>query len=367
MRTLVFSLLAVSLIATSGFSAEYRGGESIVVNAGDSLGNDLISASRYVDILGIIDGDLYSATQRLNMEGEIAEDLFAAAQEITIRGKVEDMVLGAGQSITIDGEVGGDVVAFGAEVRITPRARIKGNLFVGCSSLSLDGGRVDGWVRGTAGDLYLNGIVGDSVTIEAGAVRFGYDYSAAKGTRLTMKKQLDDEIQNVPSNLVVNIKEESAFYETGFFYWSLLAMLIVGLVISAIFKNFTYNLLSYMGKNIPKNIGIGLIILIAFPIVIAILVVLILTIPAALILLAFYLITLYLSSIFTGLYIGKYIFEVSGKRKKQPNLILPLIVGLIVVVLLSHLPVIGWLIKLAVISFGAGGFVLYLWEMKSAN
>jgi len=366
MKLLIVVLLTLSISAI-GFSAEYRGSESIVINEGDSLGNDLISASRYVDVLGFIDGDQYSASQRINVEGEIAEDFFGAAQEINIKGKVNDMVFGAAEKITIDGEVGGDVVAFGSEVRITPRSHIHGNLFVGCGFLSLDGGRVDGWVRGRAGDLFLNGSVGDSVILEAGTVRFGNDYTASQGTHLTLKEQLDKSTRDLPPNLVLDIKKETAFYESGIFYWSIVAMFIVGLLISLIFKDFTYHLLNYAGKNILKNIGIGFLLLIASPVVIAILAILILTLPAALILLALYLIILYISSIFTGLFVGKYAFELTGKKEERLNLVLPLIVGLIIIVLLSHLPVVGWLIKLVIISFGMGSFILYLWGLKADN
>lgn len=366
MKLLIGTVLIFSTFVL-GFSAEYRSGESIVINEGDSLGNDLVSASRHVDILGFIERDIYSAGQRINVEGEIGEDFFGAAQEINIRGKVNDMVFGAGESITIDGEVGGDVVAFASEVRITPRAHIHGNLFVGCGSLSMDGGIITGWTRGAAGDLYLNGSVGDSVSLEAGKVRFGNNYSASQGTHLTLKEDLDRSAPNLPRNLAISIKKESAFYERGFFYWSLIAMFIVGLLISLIFKNFTNSLLNYAGKNILKNTGIGFLLLIASPVVIAILVILIITIPVALILLALYLIVLYLSSILTGLYVGKYVLELTWKKGRRLNLVLPLTVGLIIIVLLSHLPVVGWLVKLAVISYGMGSFVMYLWERKAAN
>jgi len=367
MKHFIAMLLAVIVLMTTGFSADYRGDQSVRVNAGDSLVTDLISGSRYVDILGYIDGDVYSGCQRMNVEGEVTDDIFSGAQEIIIKGKVGGMVVSAGQYITIEGEVGGDVIAFGAEVRVTPLAHIKGNLFVGSGSLMLDGGRVDGWIKGGAGQLYLNGSVGEQVSLEAGDVRFGGDYNAPQGTKLTLKKYLDKDAGNLPANLEIVIKKQKAFYQSGFFYWSLIAMFIVGLLISLIFKNFTYNLLNVAGQNILKNAGVGFLFLIAVPIAIIILAVLILTIPAALILLAFFLILLYLSSIFSGLYVGKYLFGLMGKKEERPSLVLPLIVGLLIIVLLSRLPFIGWLIKLAVISFGMGSFVVYLWGFKKVE
>lgn len=364
MKYLFTILFAIAVLTTSVLSADYRGDESVRINPGDSLFTDLISGCRHLDILGYVDGDVYSGSQRMVVEGEVTDDIFSGAQEITIRGKVGDMVMSAGQYVTIDGEVGGDVIAFGAEVRITPRAHIRGNLFVGSGSLMLDGGRVDGWIKGGAGQLYLNGSVGELVSMEAGDVRFGSDYNAPQGTKLTLKKDLAEHAPNLPANLETVIKKEKAFYQSGFFYWSLVSMFIVGLLISLIFKNFTYNLLNIAGQNILKNTGVGFLFLLAAPLGILISAALILTIPIAVILLTLFLILLYLSSIFSGLYVGKYIFELAGKKSDRPNLLLPLVVGLIIVVLLSKLPIIGWLMKLVVISFGMGSFVMYLWGFR---
>lgn len=368
MKSFITVFLVLIIFPAIIYGADYRGDESILINTSDSLLTDLISGSRYVDILGFVDGDIYSGCQRMNVEGEVTEDFFVGAQEINIRGKISDIAMCAGQVINVDGEIGGDLIAFGAEVRISQRAHIKGNIFVGSGSFILDGGKVDGWIRGGSGDLYLNGSVGDSVNLDAGDVRFGPNYNAPMGTRLIMKKDLDlTTLKNRPSDLTVIVKKNKAFYKSGFFYWSIITMFIVGLLISLVFKNFTYNLLSVAEENFLKNIGVGFLSLIVTPLIIVILAVLILTIPVALILLAVFLIVLYLSSIFTGIYVGKYLFELLGNKEEKPNLIIPLIAGLLVVVLLSKLPFIGWLIKLTVISFGMGSFVIYLVGLRKAK
>lgn len=365
MKQLAIVFSVAVMVAMSAFAAEYRGDERLIINPQDTLFADLFAGSRITDILGYIEGDVYSGCQRINVEGEITEDLFAAAQEINLRGKVGDMLIGAGQSITIDGEVGGDVVAFGGEVRLTPRANIKGNLFIGSGSFMMDGGSVGGWIRGGAGDIYLNGSVADSIILEAGSIEFGNGFRAPAGTKLILSKELDESrLAELPENVAVVVKPKKPFYQSGFLYWSVIAMFVMGLLISLIFKNFIYGLLAAAGENVLKNIGVGFLSLILAPIAVVILAILILTIPAALILLGLFLILLYLSSIFTGLYMGKYIFELLGQTSERPNLILPLIVGLILVVLLSKIPFIGWLIKLTVICFGMGSFITYMWRLR---
>ena len=347
-------------------AADYRGEEAVRIGAGDSLFTDLFAGARSVDIFGYVDSDVYAACQRITIEGEVAEDVLTFCQELSIRGKVGDMVSGFAKSILIDGQVGGDVHAFGGDVRITERAHIKGNLFVGTGNFRFEGGRVDGWIRGGAGKVYLNGSVGRQLELEVlDKVRFGVDYHAAQGTELTLKKDLDRATaENLPEDLEIIIKERPAFYRSGFLYWSFISMLIFGILIMMVFKNFSRVLLSYAADNIVRNSGIGLLYLLITPLIIIILLLLVVTIPVALILLALYLILLYLSSILTALYVGNYVMTVVREEKSPNKLILPLLVGLLFVVLLPKLPFIGWLVGLAIVCFGGGSIIAYLWSLK---
>ena len=98
--------------------------------------------------------------------------------------------------------------------------------------MTMEGGRIDGEIYGYGSEVYLNGMVGKRVDIEADQVRFGVDYRANQGTKLTLQNDSDrKKIKNVPEDLEIIIEEKRAFYESAFFYWSLIAMFTVGVLL----------------------------------------------------------------------------------------------------------------------------------------
>lgn len=363
-----FNLFILVLIFVSiTNAAEYRADESVYVNKGDTLESDLFAGAKYVEVLGTLKGDIYAGCQELRIEGEVYDDVIAACQNLSINSKVGDQVVGFAERITIDSEIGGDVLAFGGTVRITKNAHIKGSLYVGTGNLLFEGGRIDGEINGGAGKAYLNGYVGKTVELGAGTVGFGKDYNAVNGTKLKLHKPLPKGAENVPDNLEVIIQEREYFFQGFFFYWSIVAMFVVGLLMVTLFKNFSLDLITYGKKYMLKNVGLGFLFLVVTPIVIVILAVLVLTIPVSLMLLAVYLILLYLSSIIAGLFIGDYFMGMLKKNGNSANLILSLLLGIILIALIPKIPFIGWLSSLLFICFGLGTFVLYIYQLSKAK
>jgi hypothetical protein len=284
---------------------------------------------------------------------------------LDIRGKVHDMLIGFGETMQINGEVDGDVLFFGGILRITEGAKIKGNVFTGCGELRLDGGSIGGYLSGGAGDVYLNGFVKGKVDLEAGDIAFGESYQAKSGTKLTLPKALSEyKPKFVPENLEVIVKPRALFFQEFFFYWYLLSLLIVSFLIVILFKNFSRDYLSYIEKKIGQSLGYGILALILTPFAIIILAILILTIPVSLILLAGYLVLLYLGIAFTALYTGDWVISLFKKDEVSKNLYLSVLVGVLLVALLPGIPFLGWLFSLLFVCFGLGSLLLFIWHLK---
>ena len=368
MKTVIQTMVVLIALLFSLNAAEYKGAEIVTVNEGDTLRSDLFAGCRHVEVYGVVNSDVYAGCETVTIDGEIGDDLLAGCREARITGKVGDGIVFFGQRIYIDGEVGGDVLAFGGEVRISERGVIKGNLFVGAGNLLLEGGRIEGNIRGGAGRTHLNGFVGEDVDIETGFIKFGEGYQAAGGTKLTLHKELNKENAGyVPDNLEVTIQKRERFFQGAFFYWSLIAMFIVGVLIVAFFKNFSRDYLGFTKRELWKNMGLGFLVTLIVPVAILILMLLIFTIPVALMVLAAYFSLLYLSFVFTALSLGDYLFGMLQKNGSAKNLIWPLLLGVIVVMLVSKIPFVGWLFSLAIISFGMGSFIAYIWNLKRTN
>lgn len=368
MKTVWFVFVAILLFGWQAIAADYRGAEMVKVAAGDTVSSDLFAGSRSVYVDGVVEGDVYAGCETITVNGDVQDDLFGFCKQLSVRGTVGDMVVFFGQTMVIEGSVGGDVLAFGGEVRIADGAAIDGNLYVGTGNVVIDGGSINGVIKGGAGTVFLNGTVGQDVDLEARHVRFGADYRAAGGTHLTLKRELDKtKAGNVPDNLQVTIKKRKMFFQSGFFYWSMIAMFITGVLLIALFKNFSRDVVDFARQNMGKNLGIGALSLLAIPIAVIILLVLVVTIPVSLIILALFLVALYIGKVLSALFIGNYLLEAMRKNGAPVNLFAALAIGIILVVLLPQIPFIGWLIKLAIYAFGMGVILVYLWKFKEAG
>jgi cytoskeletal protein CcmA (bactofilin family) len=346
-------------------AAEYKAGDVIRVSSNDTIYTDLFTGARQLNVSGVIKGDIYAGCEQVTVEGKVLDDVHAGCRLLEIKGYVKDMVIGFAETITIDGQVDGDVLAFGKTVRVTPEARIKGNVFVGCGEFQFEGGHIGGNVTGGAGIVYLSGSVGGKVELEAGEISFGEEYQAHGGTILTLPKDISEyELSYVPDDLEVKIKPERKFFQSMFFFWFLVSLLISGFILLAIFKNFSRDYLAFARQKPGPGLGYGALVLFMTPVAIAILAILVLTIPVSLVLLAAYLVLLYISMLFSSLYVGDYVLSIFKKEDGSASMYLSMLAGVIIVVLLPKIPFVGWLFSLAIFSFGMGSFVLYVWQLK---
>ncbi len=363
----LFYIMILSLVLSS-FAAEFKSGESVRVVSGDTMLTDLFAGSANVDIRGYIKGDLYTGCETLNIEGVVEDDVIAGCRRLILTGKVNDMVISFGESVIIDGEVGGDVLVYSGSLKITDRGLVRGNVITGSGEFRLEGGRIYGSVRGSARNSFLNGTIGKGVELEAHNIDFGPDYSSPLGTKLTVTRELDiDKIPFRPADLEIFIKPESSFYQTKFFYWGILAMFVVGIILSIFLKPFLKKLTNSMTERVGLSSGIGFLFLVLTPLAITILLVLIITIPAAMILTAVYLVIVYIGIIITGLFIGDYLLKLLKKGGESGSLIFSMLIGIIIIALFREIPRIGWLIDVGAVCLGAGSLLLYLWDMTQAD
>jgi hypothetical protein len=147
----------------------------------------------------------------------------------------------------------------------------------------------------------------------------------------------------------------------------LLALFVTGILFVLLFPDFTQNLLYYAEMNTIRSILTGLVVLIVTPLLIILLAALVLTIPASVILLTIYLILLYLSFVFTALFVGNYLLSIFHGELSTAGLIWALILGVIIVLLLTKIPLIGWLVQIIVVSVGMGSFMAYLISLRKSR
>jgi len=355
-------ILAIFIQVTMSLAIEFKTGDRVIVGEGDTITTDLFVGAQYLDIRGFVDADVYAGCERITIDGYVKDDVRTGGREIVIRGHVGDGVIAFGQNILLDGDIQGDVIAYGGEVRVS--GTVGGNLYVGCGTLYLEGGRIEGKIDGSSDISKLDGVVKGPVQLKGRSVTFGKSYQADRGTYLVLSEEPDADMQkNAPEYLEVTVIPPKPFYQKLYFYWAVVAAFVLGLVLILLFKNFILNYVNSAVTQTGISLGVGALVLIITPIAVVILLVLVLTIPTALVLTAAYLILLYTATIFAAIVIGD-IVQKLFRKKGERLLLISLIIGLPITTLLAEVPYIGWLLSLLLICFGVGSFSRFVWGFR---
>ncbi|MEI8133117.1 MAG: polymer-forming cytoskeletal protein [Leptolinea sp.] len=108
----------------------------------------------------------------------INDDLFISQETVQVDGTVNGLLVAAGNTVTINGEVNGDVIAAGRTVIITKNAKIDGNLFAGAQNIVMDG-VITGSLFGGSTTLET----GENSSINRNLYYGGYSYIQAVGSK----------------------------------------------------------------------------------------------------------------------------------------------------------------------------------------
>ena len=139
---------------------------------------------------------------------------------------------------------------------------------------------------------------------------------------------------------------------------SLFSLLVIGLVLIALVPKIILNVKEEMMKRPGPSLGWGLVYLIVTPIVAGLLMITIIGLPLGLMIIPLYIIALYVSKVIAALVIGSLLLDrLTKSNKAKGSLIWPLILGVLIFVIVTSIPVIGWAIKLILVLWALGAVV----------
>lgn len=376
------ALLFLSPMATGAVADQAD--ENVYIGPGEVLNQNVFKAGNTVIIEGEINGDLFVAGNVISIKGPIAGSIFVAGNSVNISSKVGGSIFAAGNSVVISGEVDGSIRAAGSNLTID--AKVMENVLSAGANLNLSNQSSVGWDALLAGaSINTNGPIarnaefyGSSVVVNsqiAGNVKVELDgespLTLLPGTKilgnLEYKAPKEELLQIQEGAEVVgetnfNVFDEggkedrdkafSAFFSVAKLIW-FFSLLIVGLIAIAALKKPTKDIAEEIVQNPLKSIGWGLVYFVVTPIIAFLLLFTIIGIPLSLIIIVFYIASLYLVKIFIAIAIGAWLINLINK-KKEPGLGWSLVLGLIVFFILTMLPFIGWIIKLVAVWWGLG-------------
>jgi hypothetical protein len=162
---LVAAFLLLLAVATLAFAEDQllggklRTGDTITVPATETVDGDLYLAGGSVTMDGTVKGDLVAFGGQVTINGSVTGDLMTAGGTVSITGAVDGDIRTAGGQVTVSGPVGEDMLIAGGQTTLASGATIGGDLIASGGTVSV-GGAVTGNIEASAGTYSRGGTVG---------------------------------------------------------------------------------------------------------------------------------------------------------------------------------------------------------------
>lgn len=363
---LVMATLALPIV---GSASEIRSGGSVTIAQNERIPEDLYLSAGTVAFLGTVNRDASIAAGDATIEGTVEGSLNLAAGQADISGTVRGSVRVAGGSVEVTGDIGGDLVVAGGRVKIPSQASIGGDLIVTGGNVDIRGS-IAGDVKGSAMNVTIGGAVRGNVDVDtsrfevANSARISGDvtYSSASSGSISSGANIAGTVERLdqtPWGGSDGWLEQSS----GTLLHALWA-LIAGVVIVAAGPRVA-NAIARNGRSVLAAIGVGLLTLILAPIVAIALTVSLIGLPTGLILLTLFVITLYLTQVFAGLAIGRFILPNGWDDGSRGFNLLAMTLGVIIIAATNLIPVpfASGVISALVTVWGLGAAAMILGEL----
>jgi cytoskeletal protein CcmA (bactofilin family) len=353
------SALLVLTVPAAAMASEVRNGTAAGVAPGETLDDDLFATGQTVTVAGRVTGDVYATGQTVVVTGTLEGDLIAAAQQVVVDGTVNGNVRAVGAVVTVNGHVGRNVSSLAQQVNISSSGRVDGSLLAAGETISVFGSVGRGVTIG-GGTLQLGGPVGGKVVAWAQNLSLGPNARLGGDLEYYSERQVDTPSGTVAGRVQyhqVERQERQAPLLNGLFDFGGLIWLIGGAILGALAIIFAPRASARaveLGRQQPvQAFGVGLLVLFSVPLMVVLIAVTLVGIPIALALGALYWVGLLLAWPALGLVVGTEIARRVPRGEPMPVLG-ALVVGLIVLHLVTHLPIVGGLVAFVGLAFGLG-------------
>ncbi|MFC1980316.1 hypothetical protein ACFLVS_05685 [Chloroflexota bacterium] len=364
LAVLVVVALVTIFAAVPVLAAELRSGDTVTVDSGEVIDEDLYIAGRNIVVNGTINGDLIAAGETITVNGTVNGSVMAASATVNINGNVTHAVRTAGGALHIRGYVNGDLLVAGGEVNVASTANIGGDILLGAGTVRIDG-LVEGDVKGGGGEVTLSNGVGGDVKLEVDNLSLASTVNIQGNLTYTSENEANiqsgAQIGGTTTYKMPEVKEPakaSPLFGTVGKVIGFLMALVIGIVLIVIAPRRTALIADSIRNKTWSSLGWGALILFVTPIAALVVFITVIGIPLGLIGLALYGIALYLSQIPVGLFIGRWIIGYFRKVETKAIMVGALASGLVILSLLRLVPYLDIVIILATFLLGLGALLV---------
>jgi cytoskeletal protein CcmA (bactofilin family) len=342
-------------------AADLRQGTDVTVAHTETVNDDIYAGAGTISIEGTVNGNVIAGGGTISVSGSITRDLIVGGGTINVTGRVGGSIIAAGGNLTINGAVGQDVVLTGGTIDIGSGAIIGRDLVV-AGGMATVSAPVTRRVQMASGSLTLRNRVGgdvrgrvDHLKLDGAQIGGNLDYTSNNAVQLVNGARVaGTTTRHIPT-------DQGGGAGNGFLGWlrELIGFFALGLLLIFLLPSISARAIDTLRAQPWPSLGIGAAILVITPIVALIVFIVGLLIGGwwlAVLLLPIWILVLATGYVVSGFLVGRLLFARLGWASYHDAL--ALLGGLFVLTVLGLLPVLGGLIGLAALVFGAGALAL---------
>ncbi len=354
-------ILTLSFVGVAGAS-DFRTGPSPSVTTNQVVNHTLWTAGQTIDVAGRVNGDAFCAGQDVVISGQVNGDVICAAQTITVSGTINGNMRIAGSTVTLTGKVTGNVTVASQNFTQVAGSSIGGDVSLVSTSATFNGkaGRDLLLASNTAS---INGSIGrniqadvNNLTLGDGATVAGnLKYTSQNDALLATGAKIDGTItKTLPPSSETNTAAAMFWGRLAFGFYSLLALLLIGLVLVLIAPRAFNTVTSVKLNRIWKPLLVGLLAMIVVPILSIVTMTTVIGLPLGLLMLVIWVVIGCLSLIVAAYWFGRVIWQ--GQR----NAITIMVIGILALTVLMAIPILGAIVWFLASLLGSGLILMNL-------
>lgn len=360
------SAIFFSFLPISTFAAEFLEADSVLGGISSNIRDDVYTLGNQISTLpqSSISGDLIIAGGQINISGPISQDLTAVAGTLSIDTNIGDDVRVATGNFSLNGIVRGDVMVATGQGSILSETQIVGETYITGGQLQLLGSYT-GDVEVIGGEILFDGstagnviLKGEDITIGQNAIIAG-DLSYPKGSKITISDKADirGEILDAKYNKS-NHRSAILGIIAMMQFVKMIGLMIVAILLVLVFPKISRKITNATLTSPGKKLLIGLGWIVIVPIVGLMVMATLIGIPLAMLIFSLYFFVIMLGGVYAGVTLGSWLQDKFGKGK---NLYWAWsLLGVLILFLLLLIPIIGWIVLIAVSWSSIGGVVSLL-------
>lgn len=353
----VGALFIGGLLPVTALAADNREGQSVTVGPNEVINDDLYVAANTIDIQGTINGNLIAAGNTITVSGTVTRDVNATGNAISIPGQVQGSARLAGSQVTVGGTIAGDLVALAGTLNVAREAAIGRDVMAAAGTATF-AGPIARNVLVSGGELDFAGPVGGNVTVYDGtlkldggaAIQGNLAYTSSQNAQLSDGAVITGSTNHyLPSN-----GPTFGSYVLGWIQ-TLVGFFLLGALVVLLAPRFNAKAIDAYRIAPWSRLGVGLAVFVAVPVVALFAFVLGLFVGGwwlALFLLGGYALILAMGFTLAGEMIGRFVLDRFGQR--SAHAIVALVLGLVILLVVTSIPLLGWLVAMIAVIYGAG-------------